>query len=202
MKKLFLLPFALLIMGVLFFGCEKEEAPLEELVVESSELLSSERSIDCYPCVHETGGCCCRLISVQGYDEPHGAQLCFFNSVFEIDHPDGDMGPQIFNPLCTIPATDCNPQPVEVPFYNLYFPNDGEKHDLTDEFNPLYAHGFFAGFCSQPNNLFQVCNPHNFVIEMVFNCELDVQNAWIVFELQPFECKVFRIQNCAMTECE
>jgi len=199
MKKLLLLPFTLLIMGVLFFGCEKDQVQFEESYLDSTKMVSSERSIDCLQC----GGCCCRLISLQGLGNAHRAQLCYLNTIYDIPnpYPPHSMGAPSFN-SCTIPATNCNPQPIVVNSYdNIVFPNDLEPHPDA-EYNPYFPHGYFAGFCSQPNNLFQVCNPHNYVIEMVFNCEFDVQNAWIVFELQPFECKVFRIQDCAMTECD
>ncbi len=200
MKKLLLLPFALLIMGILFFGCEKDQVQIEESYLDSTEMVSSERSIDCTPCLG-ANGCCCRLISLQGYDNPHSAQLCFINPIFEIPNPYGSFMDDSAAEPCTINATNCNQNPVSGFSYDIVFPNDLMPNPNADP-NPYFPHGFFAGFCSARNNLFRVCNPHNFTIRMVFNCELDVEDAWKVFELEPMECMVFRIQGCVMTECE
>lgn len=202
MKNLFLLPFALLIVGVLFLGCEKEEAPKEEFNLESSELVSSERNVECGPCL-SSGGCCCRLISLQGLGAGHFAELCNVNTIIDLYNPYSPHymdGPDPNS--CTIPETDCNTSAIVANSYEIEYPNTLEPHPDAP-YNPYFAHGYFAGFCSQGNNLFQVCNPHDFAIEMLFNCELDVPDHWgEIFELQPFECKVFRINNCVMTECE
>ena len=68
MKKLFLLPFALLIMGILFFGCEKENSKLETETAEE-EWLSTQRSdcgVDRDECLFicastHYGMCCCKI---------------------------------------------------------------------------------------------------------------------------------------------
>ena len=200
MKKLYLL-FGFALMGVLFFACQKDEPVVEEIAVDSNEMLSVERTINCSPCL-DAGGCCCRLISTQGEGNYHDAQLCFLNAIFEIDNPYGSFSQGTIPTFgCTIPSTNCNQDTVSTFYYNIYFPNDLPKNPVPDStgLNPLYAHGFFAGFCSAPNNLFQVCNPEPDPISMAFSCELD--SNWEEFVLQPGECIIFRIQGCSMTVC-
>ena len=200
MKKLYLL-FGFALMGLLFFACQKDEPVVEQIAINSTEMLSVERTVDCSPCIN-MGGCCCRLISNQGYGNDHEAELCFANTIIELQQAGGSMSGGNLPNFCTIDSSSCNPQDISGWSYTMTFPNDVEENpSVPDSLNPYFGHGWYALFCSPSGNLFKVCNPEPFSISMVFNCELDVQGAWQPFTLAPFECKTFRIQNCEMIEC-
>ncbi|TVQ42396.1 MAG: hypothetical protein EA362_13340, partial [Saprospirales bacterium] len=148
-------------MGVLFFACQKEEPVVEQSLVDGTEMLSVERYVDCSPCINQ-GGCCCRLISNQGYPNDHWAELCFANTIIDMG---GGMNPTGSLPnLCNIDSSSCNPQDVSAWSYTMLFPNDVEEHPVPDTtgLNPYFGHGWYALFCSPSGNLFKVCNPEPF----------------------------------------
>jgi len=120
MKKLLLLPFTLLIMGVLFFGCEKENSKLEEETTEQ-EWLSTQRS----DCGHDRDEC---LYICTGY----GACCCKIRWEYPFDpYVDSDPFPSLcvakdtcaHPPVCIIPCDATDWPSVPYDFCPPYYPS-------------------------------------------------------------------------------
>ena len=205
MKNLYLL-FGFALMGVLFFACQKDVPVVEEIAVESNEMVSVERTIDYLPCFRE-GNCPCIIMSNMDPLFGHNAFTCMTGLNPINGNLNNYMQPAIGGnpPLpfpCQLPLGTCgetNPDVLNSDFgFTLPFHNIGG-----------FNFGDFYHYCMTPNNIVRVCNPHPFPIDMHLMCNPDApNNQMATFTLAPWNdpqggnCKAFRITNfCHIEVC-
>ena len=207
MKKLYLL-FGFALMGVLFVACQKDEPVVEEIPVDSNEMVSVERT-DCSPCV-TPGNCCCRLINLN--QTGRQIDLCPQNYI----SPPPQPGLNLYNwtryswPTsslfpCQIRMNDCDPTFAGDVVIGWHLETIDGWSPLTDAADHFYfPHHNTISFCHAPAGYIRVCNPEPNPAEWHLVCGLDVHPyQWETFFLLPSECRLFRVDsNCDVEECE
>ena len=198
MKKLYLL-FGFALMGVLFFACQKDEPVVEQSALDTSEVVSVERTINYLPCF-EQGNCPCIIMSVMPPSFAHRAYTCMSglnpvggSAISLMQDANGVYNSPQF--LCNFPLGVCDEEGLPPPAIGhvLQFDNIGG-----------FNYGDFYHFCMTPDNIAMVCNPYSFPIEMHLMCNPDAPNHQMVtFTLAGGQCKYFRITNhCHIEECD
>jgi len=196
MKKLYLV-FVFVLMGVLFFACQKDEPVVEQSLVDSTEMLSVERTIDYLPCFQQ-GNCPCIIMSNMDPSFGHNAFTCITglnllpNGYYM---QDANGVHNVIPYICQLPLGTCDWE-GQLPIsraHMLPFHNQGG-----------FNYGDFYHFCISPNNIVQVCNPHLYPIEMHLMCNPDAPNHQMAtFTLAGGECKNFRISgHCHIHDCD
>ncbi len=197
MKKLYLL-FGFALMGVLFFACQKDEPVVDEIAVDSNEMVSVERTIDYLPCFLQ-GNCPCIVMSAMPHSFAHRAYTCMSGlnplgssaSLLMLD-VNGVYHPSPFP--CNFPLGVCDEEGI---------PPSAIGHVLQFDNLSGYNYNDFYHFCMTPDNIAQVCNNNPFFIEMHLMCNPDAPNHQMAtFTLAPGACKIFRItSDCHIEEC-
>jgi len=200
MKKVFLLPFALVIMGVLFLGCEKDSAQEEFEMNQQSTERSGHLVYDGWYCITEQNGCHCRLVNYAPRDYEVEITLCPVG-VITPPSPTGPYSGLTWGDLqtepCQIPPNSCYPYTLDgLDEYKYTFLN--ENNPCTNCPHPTYDDPH--SFCSPKNNLFKLCNNAPDAVNFSLVCELD--GGEIFFSIPSGECKIIRVNDCAVSLCD
>ncbi len=202
MKKLLLLPFALLIMGILFFGCEKDPVQEEFSIKQQSTERSGHLIYDGFECVDSLGGCHCRLINYAPMFDTISITLCPVGVINPLSDTGAYSGLTWGDRIgfCEIPPNSCYPDTISGLFEYFYtYYNENEACDSC----PHPTHDDPHSFCSPQNNLFKLCNHHGVAVEFALVCEPDIHpSQYTFFTIPPGECKIIRIQNCSVSLCD
>ena len=205
MKKLTLF-FGFALMGLMFFACQKDEPVQEQSTVDTSEVVSVERTINYLPCF-EQGNCPCIIMSNMDPLFGHNAFTCMTGLNLLYSSVSNYMQPAIGGPVplpfpCQLPLGTCGE--IDPDILNSDFGFALPFHNIGG-----FNYGDFYHYCMTPDNIVRVCNPHSFPIEMHLMCNPDAPNHQMatftlapVNDLQGRDCKSFRITNhCHIEEC-
>ena len=211
MKKLLLLPFTLLIMGVLFFGCEKENEVLNSGESDTYAVERNWQDFDFTNCIGD-GGCPCRLINISSSGRE--IDLCPENYLEPQPHWSVGQGLDLENwkrvpgdPTydCFIPGNDC-----DLTYTGEYV--TGYWLHTTDSWDPLtddadhyhFPHHGVIQFCFLKEGYIRVCNPEPNNSEWHLVCEGDAHpDQYVTFQLLPGQCKLFWVDSsCSVEECQ